>query len=172
MALGKQGRDVREEALERGEIFYFTGKPCSKGHIAERYTANQTCRECSQEQRRQAEEKRKLRRDNDPEFGKRRRAQRASSNRGYAKRNRGLKNAGWALWRAKKIRAVPKWADIREIESLYLLADRIFKETGVEYDVDHIVPLNHPLVSGLHVTENLRVITKTENLLKGSKFDP
>ena len=36
----------RIEAKEQDLKRYFTGKPCSKGHIAERYTCKSTCIEC------------------------------------------------------------------------------------------------------------------------------
>lgn len=37
---------TREEAQEQGLKFYFTGMPCKNGHIAERYTAFNACKEC------------------------------------------------------------------------------------------------------------------------------
>jgi len=36
----------RKEALVRGVPRYYTGKPCKRGHIAERVTANLRCVEC------------------------------------------------------------------------------------------------------------------------------
>ena len=36
----------REEAYSKGEIFYFTGKPCKHGHISERLVKGGACRTC------------------------------------------------------------------------------------------------------------------------------
>ena len=38
---------TRAEAVAQGLTRYFTGKPCPKGHIAERQTCNYGCIECS-----------------------------------------------------------------------------------------------------------------------------
>lgn len=42
----------RPEALEQGLKFYFTGRPCAKGHIGERLTANRACQLCRVEDQR------------------------------------------------------------------------------------------------------------------------
>ena len=44
----------RKDALSLGLAEYFTGKPCSRGHIAPRQTANGTCVECRRENKRKA----------------------------------------------------------------------------------------------------------------------
>lgn len=36
----------KQEAQDKGQIFYFTGKPCKHGHISERMVKGGTCREC------------------------------------------------------------------------------------------------------------------------------
>ena len=37
----------RTEAKAKGLRFYFTGKPCKHGHLAERVVYNSTCVECA-----------------------------------------------------------------------------------------------------------------------------
>lgn len=66
----------------------------------------------------------------------------------------------------------PSWADEEKIREIYNLAKKIRKETGVKHEVDHIIPLRGKLVSGLHVPENLRIITEHENRVKRNSFDP
>ena len=36
----------RSEAIAAGLTRYFTGKPCPKGHVSDRYTARCVCVEC------------------------------------------------------------------------------------------------------------------------------
>lgn len=35
-------------AREKGSLRYFTGKPCSHGHVAERFTSSRNCVECAE----------------------------------------------------------------------------------------------------------------------------
>ena len=66
----------------------------------------------------------------------------------------------------------PEWVDRRELQALYAESRRRFDETGVRHVVDHIVPLNHPYVCGLHVPWNLRVVPWSVNASKGNRFNP
>lgn len=66
---------------------------------------------------------------------------------------------------------MPQWADTAAINELYAKAKAMTERTGVAHSVDHIIPLQGELVSGLHVHYNLRVITKVENSRKGNRFD-
>jgi hypothetical protein len=40
---------TRAQAIALGQITYFTGKPCRRGHVADRYTMAGNCRECARE---------------------------------------------------------------------------------------------------------------------------
>jgi hypothetical protein len=62
-------------------------------------------------------------------------------------------------------RACPRWvkgSDLLKIEA---------SKPGPEYHLDHIIPLKHPLVCGLHVPENLQWLKKEENEFKNNKWD-
>lgn len=72
--------------------------------------------------------------------------------------------------RRKKIRsAMPTWVDLEEISAIYQEAANR-RAMGETVDVDHIIPLTHKMVCGLHVPANLQVISAFENRSKGNKF--
>lgn len=66
--------------------------------------------------------------------------------------------------------ATPKWADPIKMSEFYTERDRKTNETGEPHDVDHIVPLQHPLVCGLNNEFNLRVISSSVNRMKSNFF--
>jgi hypothetical protein len=76
-----------------------------------------------------------------------------------------------ATRRAAKLRRTPPWADLVAIEAVYAEARRLTAETGVQHDVDHDVPLQGLLVSGLHVPANLKILTGSENSRKRNRFE-
>ena len=65
----------------------------------------------------------------------------------------------------------PKWADKSKIKELYSKAKNLTKDTGIKYEVDHIIPKRHPIVCGLHVEHNLQIIEKTHNIQKTNTFN-
>lgn len=71
-----------------------------------------------------------------------------------------------------KINRTPKWLSEKEysyIKTLYELSNRLSKCLGILHHVDHIIPLQGELVSGLHTPTNLQVIPSKLNLSKGNK---
>lgn len=75
-------------------------------------------------------------------------------------------------WIIARIRATPPWADMKPIKVLYEEAADMTERMGKRYVVDHIVPLQHPMVCGLHVHWNMQVITYEANAAKSNRFCP
>ena len=114
---------------------------------------------------------------NKVECKKRARSQPAEKLRDYKRawksRNRGVVAENTAA-RKKHIRlATPHWltkAHKTQIKAFYLEAERLKSQTGIDHEVDHIVPVRGGIVSGLHVPWNLRVITAAENQSKNRRL--
>ena len=68
-----------------------------------------------------------------------------------------------AIHRAKKRGATPAWADRKRIREIY-------EKCPPGFQVDHIIPLNGELVTGLHVDSNLQYLPASENRAKSNKF--
>lgn len=69
-----------------------------------------------------------------------------------------------AAYRAAKLKATPAWANKNKIVSIYKAAIN----AGLE--VDHVIPLRGKNVCGLHVENNLQLLTRTENACKGNSY--
>jgi hypothetical protein len=65
-----------------------------------------------------------------------------------------------------------RWADKKILRQIFKKIKLLNKESKTTYHADHILPLKHPLVCGLHNHFNLRIVTASENLTKSNKFDP
>jgi len=44
--VGNEHNYLKTKAKENNELYYFTGKPCRRGHVAKRFTHNSVCVEC------------------------------------------------------------------------------------------------------------------------------
>lgn len=194
----------RSEAKAAGLTRYFTGKPCPAGHVSARMVSSGACVEClkarraaTQEQRWQAEQKRRER----PEVRESiRRSGRAYWARKTADERQAYTQASadrvkrWHAEHPERIREiaakyrasekgsetrkmrylrmttqVPAWADRHAMDRLYVEAERISADTGVPHVVDHVLPICSDVVSGLHVENNLQILTAVDNIRKGNR---
>lgn len=97
--------------------------------------------------------------------------ERAAYHRKYRQENKATVNALSRRYKASKIKRTPSWANEQAIRAFYEEAARLEQETGIKYHVDHIIPLQGELVSGLHVENNLQVIPANENLSKSNHYE-
>lgn len=63
-----------------------------------------------------------------------------------------------------KRKQMPLWADPNKIRDIYLNRPK-------GYHVDHIIPLQGKLVSGLHVENNLQYLPAKENIAKFNRYE-
>jgi hypothetical protein len=66
--------------------------------------------------------------------------------------------------------ATPKWADPLKMAEFYAERDRLTRKTGIVHHVDHIIPLQHPLVCGLNWEGNFQILTQHDNITKSNIF--
>lgn len=73
---------------------------------------------------------------------------------------------------AAVVLSAPPWVDRKALYALKAEARLMTDVTGVLHTLDHIVPLNHPLVCGLTVPWNLRIVPAVSNFSKGNRWCP
>ena len=174
---------TRKEAKLHNETEYFTGLACINGHIAKRQTSKGVCTICANEykkrryhsetkehQNKKSKEWRANNKDKVVKHNIQFRLNNPSYFSEWRKENKGIVNASTYKRRTAKMHRMPIWANIEKIKELYKQAVIKSKETGVQWHVDHVIPLQGELVSGLHVPENLQVISGVENVKKANRY--
>lgn len=109
------------------------------------------------------------------EYFKKNKDQLAEKAKLYKKRNRAYFNAKNSERRASILQRTLHWLsseDKHQISLFYKAAKFLESVYNVEYHVDHIIPLLGEDVCGLHVPWNLQLLTSTENLSKGNRYNP
>ena len=180
----------RATAKATGAAYYFTGKPCVRGHTALRKTKG-ACVECMREDWTFDNAKRSEKPKSDAAkaagrryYEKNKEAVKARANarpkaevytykQKYKKANPELYKALVSVRKRRHREATPKWVTKEEklaIRKLYLKAMELTKLTGERYVVDHDYPLHGDTICGLHVLSNLRIMTQEENLKKSNKL--
>ena len=190
----------RAAAIATGLNFYFTGKPCNKGHFSERRVSTRQCVGCERDYAQQNRDglviyhknyyaanrtgllaKQKIYHDA-------RSTLRAARMRVYYRENHAARVAAGIRWKsenrdsvaasnlrriARKRRAVPVWFGEFD-EFVWLEAAHLcglrFAATGLNWASDHMIPLASRIACGLHVAENCQVIPQSLNSSKNNRM--
>lgn len=72
-------------------------------------------------------------------------------------------NAANKARKAAQRKAMPLWADKSQIAVVYQKSKELSKAFGVDFEVDHVVPLRGKTVCGLHVHANLQLLASDLN---------
>jgi hypothetical protein len=183
----------KKQALEFGEKYYFTGKPCLHGSISFRKSNGQCqCNDCVlrlkslmkqwHKENKEANTATRLiwrEKNKDRELQKHREwveknKDRVRSNMiAWRSSNKDKVTANHHKRRASKNNATVKWFsefDEFVMQEAVDLAKLRLKSTNIEWQVDHMIPLRSKNACGLHCKENLQVIPKSLNLWKRNKM--
>jgi hypothetical protein len=83
-----------------------------------------------------------------------------------------IANSKRSRYIAAIVLSTPPWVNRKELFALHEAAQGLTRATGLLHTLDHIIPVNHPLVCGLTVPWNLRVTTWRVNASKSNKWCP
>ena len=149
---------------------YYTGKACKKRHLCERDTAKGMCIECEKERsrikslgsyaRNKAKNPEKLKQWYAERYEREKEVRKQKAKDNYYK-NQSIYNARASL-RKKELRQ-------RTLDESSVI--EFYKKRPEGMEVDHIIPINHPLVCGLHCVANFQYLTPEENRKKSNYFD-
>jgi hypothetical protein len=186
---------TRAEAKATGAKHYFTGEPCKYGHVAPRKTKG-ACLDCLKNEWEEGNKKRAayFRQYGQSDAGQAAKKRYYETNKeavkekakARAKEDKQQYRKKWAsenliavraktkVRRRKHRAATPRWltkTQVTQMRDIYERAIAITRLTGIKHVVDHIIPLVHPDICGLHVPWNLRILTQDANAAK-SNFLP
>jgi hypothetical protein len=87
----------------------------------------------------------------------------------YDAAHKSEKAARCRAYQARKLQRTPAWADPAKIAEWYEGAAFATEFFGKPYHVDHVIPMQGKRVSGLHVENNMQILSGADNCAKGIK---
>lgn len=164
---------AREEAIKEGKKVYISNTPCKTCGSCEKYVSSYGCVPCNTKKGLEKLNNKELMepyrtKEKQAKNRERRRETLRENNKKYSQTERGKAiNAEKTRRRYARLKQnIPiniTNDELREIQDIYQKAQKLMKETGIQYDVDHIIPLWE---GGFHHPANLQIITHEEHLVK------
>ena len=169
-------RSNRLQAIEEGKKTYIGSTACKHCGSYEKYVSSYNCAPCAIKkglEKLSNEELMKPYRTKEKQknYNEKNREKVNAIKRKYAKTERGkaVSCEKTRRYLARKQLGIPieiTEQQLRQIQKIYEEAQHLTFTTGMQYDVDHIIPL---FEGGLHHPDNLQIITNKEHLMKTSQ---
>jgi len=152
------------QARAIGSKYYFTGRPCKHGHIDVRLITGgcYTCKKLNTSSQKRANAEHYKQKTHEWRVANRDRTREIQ--RAYYARNAAAIRAEQSFIRAERLKRVVPWSEKELIEEF-------FANCPDGMSVDHVIPLQGELVSGLHVRANLQYLDLNLNKAKNNRFD-
>lgn len=155
---------ARRAALDAGAPTYDAGKSCIRGHAPIRYTVTRVCIECGRERAKRYQRAHVAEGNARSALYRARHPDRRRETERKYRNSHTVKHAHTqAARKAGKLKAVPKWADRNALRAFY-------RACPAGNQVDHIIPLKHERVCGLHVIDNLQYLPADCNAFKRNHY--
>lgn len=165
-----QSHTNKLNAISKGEKVY-SGSPCKNCFSLIKSTSHSGCVKCHTERNKHKLYDGTINKYHTKENGAKRMKTWRTANPLKVKEQRNRVRPYQAEYQSKRRGTVrqqtPPNADAKLIQEKYIQAADISKSTGIPHEVDHIIPISR---GGPHHQDNLRVITRTENRIKGGRI--
>lgn len=167
---------TKKQAKQLGLNFYFTGKPCKRNHICEKYISNRGCVECDKQRSNCWHENNKERKQQTSKSWEEKNKEHRQQSKKQWKENNPDKITEYGSRRCKYLKySKPIWAAEEIIKQIYLDRDELNQIVkmcgGTElFEIDHIIPILSNTVCGLHCEDNLQILTASENRTKSNNY--
>lgn len=159
---------TRAKAKQLGEKHYFTGNPCKYNHVFKRLTTDGSCCECNRLRNHNENKKEYL-----AEWVTNNKDKVKSIKQKWQSNNKAFRTKGKHKRKESVKLRTPVWLSPiqkKEMNEFYKMAAELETVFPWKQHVDHVIPLQGELVSGLNVPWNLQILSASMNIEKGNKF--